>query len=74
MTDHPILIGLTGNIATGKSIVAKMLSELGAHVIDADEVAHKVIAPGAPAYEAVVDAFGPTILASDGSIQRPSPR
>jgi dephospho-CoA kinase len=70
MTDHPILIGLTGNIATGKSIVAKMLSELGAHVIDADEVAHKVIAPGAPAYEAVVDAFGPTILASDGSIDR----
>jgi dephospho-CoA kinase len=70
MAERPILIGLTGNIATGKSIVAQMLSELGAHVIDADKVAHEVMAPSAPAYEAVVDAFGPAILASDGTIDR----
>jgi dephospho-CoA kinase len=70
MTDRPILIGLTGNIATGKSMVAQILSELGAHVIDADKVAHEVMAPGAPAYEAVLDAFGPAILAPDGTIDR----
>lgn len=70
MIGRPILIGLTGNIATGKSVVAQMLSELGARVIDADKVAHEVMAPGAPAYEAVVDAFGPAVLAPDGTIDR----
>jgi dephospho-CoA kinase len=70
MIGHPILIGLTGNIATGKSVVAQMLSELGARVIDADKVAHEVMAPDAPAYDAVVDAFGPAVLASDGTIDR----
>lgn len=64
------LIGLTGNIATGKSEVAHMLGELGAHVIDADRVAHEVMAPGGAAYTAVVDAFGPSILAPDGRIDR----
>jgi dephospho-CoA kinase len=66
------LIGLTGNIATGKSEVARMLGELGAHVIDADRVAHEVMAPGGTAYEAVVDAFGSGILAPDGTIDRRS--
>ncbi|MFN2229888.1 MAG: dephospho-CoA kinase, partial [Anaerolineae bacterium] len=70
MIERPILIGLTGNIATGKSVVAQMLSELGARVIDADKVAHEVMAPGAPAYDAVVDAFGPAVLAPDGTIDR----
>ena len=67
---RPILIGLTGNIATGKSMVARMLAELGAHVIDADRVAHEVMAPNGPAYDAVVSAFGPAILAPDGAIDR----
>ena len=65
-----VLIGLTGNIATGKSEVARMLVELGAHVIDADQVAHDVMRPGGSAYGAVVAAFGPQILAADGTIDR----
>ncbi len=70
MDKRRILIGLTGNIATGKSEVARMLSALGARVIDADKVAHEVMAPGGPAYEAVVSAFGRTILAPDGTVDR----
>jgi dephospho-CoA kinase len=65
-----ILIGLTGNIATGKSAVGQMLAELGARVIDADQVAHEVMRPGGPAYDAVVETFGPQILAGDGTIDR----
>ena len=67
---RPVLIGLTGNIATGKSVVARMLAELGADVIDADRVAHEVMAPGGPAYDTVVNAFGREILASNGVIDR----
>ncbi len=66
----PFLIGLTGNIATGKSEVARLLSELGAQVIDADLVAHQVMQPGGPAYDAVIAAFGPDILAADGTVDR----
>jgi dephospho-CoA kinase len=66
----PVLIGLTGNIATGKSKAAQMLADLGAYIIDADEVAHKVMHPGGPAYDAVVEAFGREILAEDESIDR----
>jgi dephospho-CoA kinase len=65
-----VLIGLTGNIATGKTEVAQMLAELGAAVIDADKVAHDVMRPGGPAYDPVVKAFGPGILAADGTIDR----
>ncbi|UCC64100.1 MAG: dephospho-CoA kinase [Anaerolineae bacterium] len=64
------LIGLTGNIATGKSVVARMLAELGAHTIDADQVAHEVMRQGTPVWQAVVDAFGRAILAADGEIHR----
>lgn len=70
MGRKPFLIGLTGNIATGKSEVARLLAELGAGFIDADRVAHDVMRPGGPAYGGVVDAFGPEILAADGSIDR----
>jgi dephospho-CoA kinase len=70
MKRRPFLIGLTGNIATGKSAVAQMLSSLGARVIDADQVAHKVMQPGGPAYGPVVDTFGQEILAADGTIDR----
>ena len=65
-----IIIGLTGNIGTGKSTVAGMLAELGAEVIDADQVAHEVMRAGTPAHAAVVEAFGPELLASDGEIDR----
>jgi dephospho-CoA kinase len=67
---RPFLIGLTGNIATGKSEVAQMLAALGAKAIDADVVAHEVMRPGGPAYRAVVEAFGPGILAPGGAIDR----
>ncbi len=63
-------IGLTGNIGTGKSTVLKMLTRLGAEVIDADRIAHQVIQPGGPAYESVVEAFGPAIVRADGTIDR----
>lgn len=70
MKGEHILIGLTGNIATGKSQVARMLAELGARVVDADKVAHELMRPGGPAFTAVVDAFGPQILTTDGLIDR----
>lgn len=65
-----LVIGITGNIGTGKSTVAEMLSALGAQVIDADRVAHQVMAPGTPVYAEVVDAFGPQILTAEGEIDR----
>ena len=64
------IIGLTGNIATGKSVVRKMLEHLGAYGIDADALSHRAIAQGAPGYQAVVDAFGKWILSKDGQIDR----
>jgi len=64
------VIGLTGNIATGKSVVRKMLEHLGAYGIDADALSHRAIAKDAPGYQPVVDAFGRWILAPDGQIDR----
>lgn len=66
----PLVIGLTGNIGCGKSTVAGMLAELGAEVIDADKVAHAVMAPPGPVYDAIVRAFGPGVVAPDGSLDR----
>jgi dephospho-CoA kinase len=64
------VIGLTGNIATGKSIVRRMLEHVGAFGIDADGLAHRAMSPGAPAYQPVIDTFGKWILAADGHIDR----
>lgn len=64
------VIGLTGNIATGKSVVRKMVEHLGAYGIDADALGHRAIARGAPGYEAVVDHFGKWVLSPDGQIDR----
>jgi dephospho-CoA kinase len=64
------VIGLTGNIATGKSVVRKMLEHLGAYGIDADALGHRAIAIGAPGYQAVIDTFGKWILAPDGQVDR----
>lgn len=64
------IIGLTGNISTGKSVVRKMLEHLGAYGIDADGLSHRATAKGAPGYQATLDAFGKWILASDGEIDR----
>ena len=64
------IIGLTGNIATGKSVVRRMLEHLGAYTIDADALSHRAIAKGAPGYKLVVEIFGKWILDSDGQINR----
>jgi len=64
------IIGLTGNIATGKSVVRRMLEHLGAYTIDADALGHRAIAKGAPGYEPVIGLFGKWILRKDGEIDR----
>ena len=64
------VIGLTGNIATGKSVVRRMLEHLGAYTIDADTLSHRAIAKGAPGYKPVVEAFGKFILDASGEIDR----
>lgn len=64
------IIGLTGNIATGKSVVRKMLEHLGAYGIDADSFSHRATAKGAPGYKPALEAFGKWILSPDGEIDR----
>jgi dephospho-CoA kinase len=64
------VIGLTGGIASGKSSVARMLEQLGAVIIDADQLAREVVMPGTPAYLAILDAFGSGILNPDRTIDR----
>ena len=65
-----IRIGLTGGIGAGKSTVAELLRRRGAVVIDADAIARELVEPGGPALDKLVDAFGPGILAADGSLSR----
>lgn len=64
------VIGLTGNIATGKSAVRRMLEHLGAYTIDADALSHRAIAKGAPGYKPVVETFGKWILDENEEIDR----
>jgi dephospho-CoA kinase len=64
-------VGLTGGIASGKSVVGAMFSELGASVIQADAIAHELMQPGKPVYAEVVRQFGTEILNTDGTINRP---
>ncbi len=70
MVQSQRLIGLTGNIATGKSTVAGLLAELGATVIDADKVAHQVMLRGGEAFGRIVAAFGPEVVGAKGEIDR----
>lgn len=64
------VIGLTGNIATGKSVVRRILEHLGAFGIDADGLAQRAMSPGAPAYQPVIETFGRFILDSERRIDR----
>lgn len=64
------VIGLTGNIAVGKSVVRQMAQHLGAYPIDADALAHQAMAPGAPAYQPIVQTFGQFILDGEQRINR----
>lgn len=64
-------VGLTGGVASGKSTVSAILRELGAVVIDADQIARDVVAKGTPGLERVVEAFGPEVLTPEGEMDRP---
>ena len=71
MTAHgPYVIGLTGNIACGKSLVLRELQALGAETFDADRVAHDVMRHGTDAWHAIVDRFGEEVVGEDGEINR----
>jgi dephospho-CoA kinase len=67
---RPLRIGLTGGVASGKSTVAEALRRLGATIVDADAIAREVVRPGAPAYQAIVDAFGASVVGTDGALDR----
>jgi dephospho-CoA kinase len=69
-SEGPTIVGLTGNIGTGKSTVAAMLASLGAYVIDADKVAHEVMRPGTRVHAQIVDVFGPRVVTAGGEIDR----
>jgi len=64
------VIGLTGNIGSGKSTVLSMLDQLGAKAIDADDLVHAVMKKGRPVWQAIVDSFGDEVLTSSGDIDR----
>lgn len=64
------LIGLSGGIASGKSTVSRMLIDLGAHVIDADQIARQIVFPGQPVWQAIVQEFGRGILLEDETLDR----
>ncbi|HRF98720.1 MAG TPA: dephospho-CoA kinase, partial [Aggregatilineales bacterium] len=64
------VIGLTGNIAVGKSVVRQMLQHLGAYTVDADGLTHQAMSPGAPAYRPIIETFGQVILNPDKTINR----
>ena len=65
-----ITIGITGGIGSGKSTASQILGELGAEVIDADQVGHRIYLPDTPAWREIVAAFGEGILAPDRTIDR----
>jgi len=66
----PFRVALTGGIASGKTTAAQVFADLGVPVIDTDVIARQVVEPGRPALTAVVDAFGPDILDTDGRLDR----
>lgn len=63
-------VGLTGGIASGKSTVARLFAALGVPIIDSDEVAREVVAPGEPLLARVAERFGQHIIAADGTLNR----
>ena len=65
-----ILIGLTGNIGSGKSLAASYFKELGTYIIDADLISRELVAPNQPACEEIVDWFGNEYLNPDKSLNR----
>lgn len=68
--DNHLLVGVTGGIASGKTVVAKMLEALGAPLIDFDFLARQVVEPGKPAFRQIVDYFGKEVLQENGALDR----
>lgn len=71
-TDRALRVAVTGGIGAGKSSVSGLLAEHGAVVVDADAIAREVVAPGSAGLAAVTEAFGPAVVAADGSLDRPA--
>ncbi len=67
-----LLVGLTGGIGSGKSTVSALLAERGAVVVDADAIVKELQQPGTPVFDAMVERFGPDIVAADGTLDRPA--
>lgn len=65
-----LLVGLTGNIASGKTEVARLFADRGARLLDADELAREAVVPGTPALDQIVARWGKEVLAEDGSLKR----
>lgn len=74
MSARTFRVGLTGGIASGKSTAAKFFGALGVPILDSDQIAREVVEPGQPPLERLVERFGPTILTSDGHLDRPALR
>ncbi len=66
----PLVVGLTGGIGSGKSAALERFRELGAVVIDSDDVAREVVAPGTPGLASIIERFGPSVLRDDGTLDR----
>lgn len=65
-----LVLGLTGGIGSGKSVVAEMFRRMGAEVVSADELAREIVQPGSPTLQNIVDRFGAEVLCSDGTLDR----
>lgn len=74
MSETPFVVGLTGGIGSGKSAAADLLAARGALVVDTDQIAHQLTAPGGAAMEAIRQAFGNGVVAADGALNRPAMR
>src|ERR1700690_2979978 len=64
-------VGLTGGLGSGKSTVAAILREFGAHIIESDALGRQMMEPGQPVYDEIVRAFGPEVVDPDGRLNRP---
>ncbi len=70
MNARPFVVGVTGGIGCGKSTICREFAALGAPIVDTDEVAREVVAKGTPGLAAIVERFGPEVLAADGTLDR----
>ena len=74
MSETPYVVGLTGGIGSGKSAAADLLAARGALVVDTDQIAHQLTAPGGAAMEPIREAFGNGVVGPDGALNRPAMR